>query len=177
MPHVSRFKKRNSDRSGFAFFERELLTDKPWKVAPEEYDTPPPSKKSLGGEGDISGEPRANSAFTVANTAVPTEVDNPVVYVLAAVSIAPSLHPFMRITGSNAAVNLTADPQVVAGREGQVLTLLCIDSSVTLDDGTGLTMLGGVGYQMRSGDISVFFYHTGGTTGWQETSRQRAGRG
>ena len=177
MPHVSRFRKKASDRSGFDFFERELLKQAPWKVAPDEFDTPPPSKRSLGGEGDSSGEPRANSAFTVANTAVPTEVDNPIVYVLAANSIAPSLHPFMRITGSNAAVNITANPQVVAGKEGQVLTLLCMDSSVTLDNGTGLTMLGAVGYQMRSGDISVFLYHTGGTTGWQETSRQRAGRG
>ena len=174
MPHVSRFKKRDSDRSGFAFYERELLKDVPWKVAPEEYDAPPPSKKSLGGEGDVSGEPRANSGFsTISNYDVPTEVDNPLVYLVAATAITPSAHPFLRITGSNAAVNLTVNPQITAGREGQVLTLLCADSSVTLDDGTGVTMLGGVGYQMRSGDVSVFMYHTGGTTGWQETSRVR----
>ena len=177
MPHVSRFKKKLSDRSGFAFFERELLTDKPWKVAPDEFDTPPPSKKSLGGEGDVSGEPRANSAFTVANTAVPTEVDNPTVYVTAGGGIAPSTHPFMLVVGSNVAVDITANPQIVSGQEGQVLSLFCAGSSITLDHGTGLTMLGNVGYQMRSGDISVFLYHSSGTVGWQETSRQRAGRG
>lgn len=178
MPHVSRFKKRDSDRSGFTFLERELLKDTPWKVAPEEFDAPPPSKRSLGGEGDVSGSPRvsATNAFTIADTAVPTAVDNPIVYVLAAVGIAPSTHPFMRISGSNGAVNITANPQIVRGQEGQVLTLLCADSSVTLDHGTGLNLLGSGGYAMRSGDISVFMYHTGGTV-WDETSRQRAGRG
>ena len=177
MPHVSRFKKKASDRSGFDFFERELLKDAPWKVAPDEFDTPPPSKRSLGGEGDISGEPRANSGFsTISNYDVPTEVENPIVYVLAANGITPSLHPFMRITGSNAAVDITANPQITAGKEGQVLNLVCIDSSVTLDDGTGVTMLNGIGYQMRSGDISVFMYHSSGTVGWQETSRERVRR-
>ena len=176
MPHVSRFKKRDSDRSGFSFFERELVKDAPWKVAADEFDTPPPSKRSLGGEGDVSGEPRANSAFdTIANYEIPAEVDNPIVYVTAGGGLSPSLHPFMRITGSNAAVDITANPQIARGQEGQVLTLLCIDSSITLDHGTGLNMLGSAGYAMQSGDISVFLYHTGGTV-WDETSRERVRR-
>lgn len=177
MSHVSRFKRRDSDRSGFTFWELELKKDAPWLVHPDEYDTPSPSKKSLGGEGDISGSPRvsATSAFFVADTAVPTDVDNPVVYVTAAGGITPSTHPFMLVTGSNVNVDITANPQITRGKEGQVLTLFCTDSRITLDHGTGLNMLGSAGYAMRSGDISVFFYHTGGTV-WDETSRQRAGR-
>lgn len=170
MPHVSRFKKRTSDRSGFDFTERELVKEPPWRVHPDEFDTPPPSKRSLGGEGEVSGDPRANSAFTIANTAVPIEVENPLVYILAAGGITPSTHPFMRISGSNGTVDITANPQIVPGREGQVLTLLCADSGVRLDHGTGLNMLGSAGYLMGSGEISVFLFHTGGTV-WDETSR------
>ena len=176
MPHVSRFKKRSSDRSGFDFFERELVKDGPWKVAADDYDTPPPSKKSLGGEGDVSGSPRSNSAFTVANTEVPTEVDNPLVFITAAAGITPSTHPFMRIGGSLSTIDITANPQIAAGKEGQVLTLVLAASNITLDHGTGLNMIGSIGYVMRSGDISVFQFHSAGTV-WDETSRQRAGRG
>ena len=176
MPHVSRYKKRDSDRSGFSFYEHELIKEPPWLVHPEDYDTPPPSKKSLGGEGDISGEARANSDWsTITNTDVPASVENPLVYILAANGISPSIHPFMRISGSNGTVNITANPQISRGIEGQVLALVCADSGVQLDHGTGLNMVGSAGYMMGSGDISVFQYHTGGTV-WDETSRHRSGR-
>lgn len=174
MPHVSRFKRKDSDGSGFTFYEIGLVKDKTWKVAPEEFDTLPPSKRSLGGEGDVSGSPRSNSQFATQTGSglldVPTEVDNPIVYVLAADGITPSTHPFMRISGSNGTVNITADPQIARGREGQILSLVCADSGVQLDHGTGLNMVMSAGYLMRSGDISVFQFHTGGTV-WDEVSR------
>jgi len=174
MPHVSRFKKRSSDRSGFDYFQIGLVKDKNWLVAPDERDDPPPSKRSLGGEGDVSGSPRSSSSFvTQTGTGlldVPTEVDNPIVYVLAADGIRPSTHPFMRISGSNGTVNITADPQIAAGKESQILTLVCVDSGVQFDHGTGVNMIGSAGYLMRSGDVSVFMYHTGGTV-WDEVSR------
>ena len=174
MPHVSRFKKRSSDRSGFDFFELSLVKDKTWLVASEERDEPPPSKLSLGGEGDVSGTPRSNSLFDTQTGSglleVPVEVDNPTVYILAADGITPSTHPFMRISGSNGTVNITADPQIARGKEGQILSLVCVDSGVQLDHGTGLNMTGSAGYMMQSGNISVLMYHTGGTV-WDEVSR------
>ena len=174
MPHVSKFKKKSSDRSGFDYFEISLVKDKTWKVSPDERDTPPPSKRSLGGEGEVSGDPRANSNFATQTgsdlLAVPAEVDNPIVYVVAADGVSPSTHPFMRISGSNGTVDITADPQVARGKEGQVMAFVCADSGVRFDHGTGLNMLTSAGYMMRSGDISVFQYHTGGTV-WDEVSR------
>ena len=173
MAHVSRFKKRDSDRSGFSFFEREFVKDGVWKVHPEELDQPPPSKKSLGGEGELSAGPdfRPDSTFaSISETDVPTEVDNPIVYITAAGGITPSVRPFMRISGSLGTVNITANPQITRGVEGQILALVCADSGVQLDHGTGLNMIASAGYLMRSGEISVFMYHTGGTV-WDETSR------
>ena len=174
MPHVSKFKKKSSDRSGFDFFEIGLVKDKTWKVSPDERDTPPPSKRSLGGEGDVSGSPRSNSQFATQTGSslldVPTEGENPIVYVVAANGVTPSTHPFMRISGSNATVDITADPQIARGREGQILSVICVDSGVRFDHGTGLNMVGSAGYMMRSGDVSVWMYHTGGTV-WDEVSR------
>ena len=176
MPHVSRFKKRSSDRSGFDYFQIGLVKQGSLFVDPEDYDIPPPSKKSLGGEGDVSGSPRTDSNFATTTgtgiAAVPTEVDNPLVFILASVGVQPSTHPFMLLSGSNGTVDITANPQIARGIEGQVLTVLCADSGVQLDHGTGLNMVSSAGYMMRSGDVSVFMYHTGGTV-WDEVSRGR----
>ena len=54
MPRISRFKRKASDRSGFNCYEIEMVKDGAYKVSAEEYDTPPPSKISLGGGGDVS---------------------------------------------------------------------------------------------------------------------------
>ena len=61
MARRDRFRKRDSDRSGFTHLERQLVRDKGTLVGPEEFDQPPPSSKPLGGEGEISqGDLRAN---------------------------------------------------------------------------------------------------------------------
>ena len=172
MPHVSRFKRRNSDRSGFRYYEYELVKDLPWKVGIDEFDTPPPSKRSLGGEGDVSGDIRASGNFGDAGTLeTPTGLDNPIVFITAAGGVSPSfVHPFMRISGSNATVDITANPQVVAGQEGQLLTLICVDSSVTFDHGTGLSLMGSSRFVMSSGAIMTLWYSTSNSV-WNETSR------
>ena len=173
MPRISRFKLKDSDRSGFKFFEITLVKDGPYKVSAEEYDTPPPSRRPLGGEGEVSGDPRDNSSFVTFSTSVatPTDLDNPTVSITSSGGIVPSFaHPWMRITGSNAAVDITADPQIAAGQEGQILTLQCVDSGVTLDHGTGLNLMGSAQFVMRSGSFITFYYSTGGTV-WNEASR------
>ena len=47
---------KDSDRSGFTYFKRELVKDGAFWVHPTEKDEPAPSDKSLGGEGDTSSE-------------------------------------------------------------------------------------------------------------------------
>jgi len=65
-----RFLKETSERDGFDNFDYRgkkkytLFRDNGVKIAPTEIDVPPPSNKSLGGEGDISGDPRVDSDFT-----------------------------------------------------------------------------------------------------------------
>lgn len=176
MAHISRFKKRASDRSGFYYYELGMVKQGPWKVGADEYDIPPPSKTPLGGEGDIAqGEQRPNSDFSsISTTDTPSGSDNPVVFITAAGGITPGTHPFMRIAGSNQAIDVTANPQIVRGIQSQQLALLCVGSSITLDNGTGLALMGSSRFIMNSGDVITFIYDTGNSV-WWETSRQRGG--
>jgi hypothetical protein len=51
--------KKDSDRSGFSYFKRELVQDEGKWVHPEEKDEPAPHKKYIGNEGDSNtGEQR-----------------------------------------------------------------------------------------------------------------------
>ena len=177
MPRISRFKKRESDRSGFDCWEISMVKDGPWKVAAEEFDSPPPSKRSLGGEGDVSGEPRDGSQFsstlTTSGFDVPTSVENPTFYITDSGGITPStVYPFLRISGSNSLVDIVASPQIRRGVEGQVLGLLCVDSGVIIDNGEGINLMASSRFVMTSGAIMTFYYATGNLA-WNETSRSR----
>lgn len=169
----SRSKKRESDRSGFDHFEDTLVTDRPWKVGADEKDTPPPSRRSLGGEGDVSGDPRANSTFDLTGIATPTSLDNPIVYINSTNGISHSFtNVFMRVSGSLQTIDIAADPQITSGLESDVLTLVCAGSGITLQHGDGLIMANSKTFSMNTGDTITFMYHTGGTA-WEETSRGR----
>lgn len=173
MARISRFKKRISDRSGFDYYERAMVKDKPWTVGAEERDTPPPSRLSLGGEGDVAqGEALVANSFGVAQiTSTPAAYDNPVNYITAAGGITPSVsHPWMFVVGSLSNITLTADPQIVAGVEDQQLTLYGVGSTIRIANGTGLALMGSTPYVIGSGSIITFIYNTGGSA-WQETSR------
>lgn len=173
MPRISPWQKFTSERSGFDTKRIAVIKDGPILVDPGEFDEPPPSRISLGGEGDISqGDMRPNATGLVGtNTA--NGYGNPVVYVTAAGGIVPSFtQPFMLITGSNQAVKITKVPQIVVGQQNQVLTLWCVDSGITISNGTGVTLMGSVPWIMTSGCIISFIYNTGGNA-WQETSRSR----
>ena len=179
MPRISRYKLRESDRSGFKCFEIELVKQGPWKVAGDEFDQPPPSKVPLGGEGDVAGEARANSDFAdsvVVVTDTGTGLGNPVLYITAAGGIIPSFtHPWMNVTGSNAAVTVTAQPAIARGREGQILTLQVVDSSITLSHGSinAINFMDSRGsLTVVSGMIVTFIFNTGNQA-WNEASRNR----
>lgn len=164
---ANRFKKRTSDRSGFDYLEHEMVKEKGLWIAPDERDDPPPSKISLGGEGDISRGTyfRDSTALTIDDDRL-----NPTFYITAA-GITPSFsHPYMRITGSNNAVTITANPRIAAGAEGQVITLFCTDSNITISNGNGVSLIGSQNLLLSSGAIAVFMYNTANNA-WNETSR------
>lgn len=178
MPRISKYKLKESDRSGFKGFEISFVKDGPWKVMGEEFDAPPPSRIPLGGEGDVSGESRTNSDFADGISATDTANVSikPTTYITAAGGITPSFtHPWMRITGSNNAVDISATPNITRGREGQVLTLQCVDSAVTLNHGSAnaVNFMDSRGtLQLTSGMVITFIYNSGNQV-WSEASRFR----
>ena len=174
MARVSRFKKRESDRSGFDFLEIGLVKqpNSPFKVGSEELDTPPPSKRSLGGEGDIAGEPRASSDFADGIVNVGTAAGfGLTTHLITATGITPSFaNVVMLVAGTTNPIDITSDPQIAVDRHGKVLTLHCTSNGITLDEGTGLQLIGSVGYTMNSGTVMTLIFDTGNTV-WIETSR------
>ena len=170
----TRFLKETSDRSGFDNWSYDGKTfNKRWesvrqdgsKIAPEEYDVPPPSNIPLGGA-DISGTPRTNSL----TTDVPSISEQTILYITAAGGISINDEPWILISGSSQAVTLTADPQVSAGRAQQILGIECVGSSVTLVNSSGLALHAGRRFLMDSGAIVVLMYD-GTDNLWRETSR------
>ena len=175
MARVSRFQLQDSDRDGFTRKKRSLIKDATWKVGGEEYDTPPPSRLSLGGEGEVSAGDvlSANSFGVVQITSTPTAYDHPVTYLTAAGGITPSFaHPWMYVVGSLENITVTADPQIGVGTEGKQLTLYGVGSTVRLSEGTGLSLTGAIPMVLGSGDIITFMYNTSNNL-WRETSRGR----
>lgn len=69
MGKIPRDKRKNllkeSDRSGFKYFKRELIKDGKWWVHPTEFDEPAPHPKNIGGEGErnASGARKDRSAY------------------------------------------------------------------------------------------------------------------
>lgn len=69
-------------------------------------------------------------------------------------------HRDMRIVGSGGAVNITADPQIVAGKDRQRVQIQGTNdvNTVQLDDGTGLILEGGISCILGENDIIELFY-------------------
>ena len=168
MAKGDRFRKGTSQRSGFDTLRRKLIKDGPYLVDPDEKDDPPPSKRSLGGEGDIS---QGDYFRTSTSTAIDADKTNPTFYITAAGGITPTYsHPYMRVTGSNTAITISANPAIVAGAEGKFLTLFCTDSSITITNGNGVSLMGSQNLRLSSGAVATFMYNTANNA-WNETSR------
>lgn len=168
MSKKNRFKKRTSDQSGFDYLENEMIKEKGLWIAPDERDDPPPSKISLGGEGEIS---RGSYFRSSTSTAIDSDRENPTFHITAGGGITPSYsHPYMRVTGSGGAVTISANPSIAIGAEGKVLTLFCTDSSITINNGNGVSLMGSQNLVMQSGSVSVFMFNTANNA-WNETSR------
>lgn len=166
MPKSDRFKKRTSGRSGFDYLSHEMIKENGVWIGPDERDDPPPSKLSLGGEGDIS-----RGSYFRDSTATTVAFENPTFYITAADGITPNFnHAYMRVTGSNGAITITANPRIAIGVEGRVLTLFCTDSSITISNGNGVATVASQTLLMQSGSVAVFMFNTANNA-WNETSR------
>ena len=162
-----RFKLRNSGRSGFTYLAHEMIKEGGVWIGPDERDEPPPSRLSLGGEGDIN---RGSYFRDSTSTAIDSNRENPTFYITDS-GISPiTNHPYMRVTGSNGAVTITANPSIAVGREGQVLTLFCTDSSITINNGNGVSFVASQNLLLNSGGVAVFMFNTANNA-WNETSR------
>ena len=170
--------KETSDKSGFDNFAYDGVTfHKKWTsitqngltIAPDEFDTPPPSNKPLGGA-DVSGSPRADSL----TTSVPSGHDITTQYITAAGGITSAFQPLIYVSGSNQAINITANPQVSAGKAQQIMSIQCVGSGVTLEEGSGLALINGQTFVMNSGSIFNSYYSATDNL-WHETSRTQNG--
>lgn len=166
MSNVSRFKKRDSDRSGFTFREISLVYDEGSLVGADEVDTPPPSNIPLGGEGDISpGFARSN--FT--STETPSENQKVTRYITAVGGISYSdSESYLYICGSNDIIDVSANPQITRAEQNKLLTLQSVGSSIILEDGDGLSLR--KVFVMDSGAILNLVYNATDSL-WYETSR------
>ena len=182
-----RFKWWNSDRSGLQFgfqpltdlpneYSREQgrpVRDNGVQVAPDEYDQPPPSNRPLGGEGEIGVGARANSNFATDSNVylIANEYLIPVQYLDAGTQIRwnDSNYPIY-ITGSNTAVTLTSNPQIISGQHGKVISLFGVGSNVTVVDGQGINIDFNVpNVVIDSGGIATLIYNATDSL-WHMTS-------
>lgn len=175
MARISRFRKKDSERSGFTYKEQQLVLDEGVLVGPDEFDTPPPSKKSLGGEGEVTP---GNTRSDYEDYETPDENQIKTQYVTTSgirfdrksyESSGETLPAgYFYIVGSNQEVNITANPQVSLGQQNDRLTLECVGSAVILENGSGLNLR--TIFRMDSGAIlNLFFSATDNL--WHETSR------
>ena len=76
----------------------------------------------------------------------------------------------MRIAGDSGAIDITADPQIVAGTDGQIVIIQGTHDTnmVTLDNGTGLALSAQI--ILAKNDNITLMYDSGETV-WIETSR------
>ena len=176
----SRFLKETSQRSGFdnwsysgpsATKRWDSLKQSGLTLEPVEYDNPPPSKVSLGGA-DIN---RTGQRQNYLSTDVPASSAETIHYISAVggITIPQGWVNRFLIVGSNAAINISADPQIARGTSNQTIAIECIGSSVLLEDGNGLDLR--KSFNMDSGAIINLIYKSDDLV-WREISRGHEAR-
>ena len=172
------WQKYDDDRTGFTHQKYKLVRQRGLLLAPDEVD----DLRKIVDVNPRWGPPRENSTTT-------TAVNTPTIFsIVAGTGIDPLQQSFeyaqdgdheeffMHVAGSGGAVDITADPQIVAGSQGQRVTLKGTDdtNTVTLDDGTGLQLILGLSAVLQNGDTITLVYDEDTTT-WYETSRFKGG--
>lgn len=177
-----RFRWWNSERSGFQFgfvpltdypnaYTREEgrpVRDNGIQVAPDEFDTPPPSTKSLGGEGEIGTGARENSTNVYD---VPTQSVPQVQYLISTSVISWNYDNVpMYVTGSNQAVTLGNNP-IPLGPNGTYIAVQGVGFGVTINSGNGITFdfINRPSITLNSGGIITLISNATDST-WHVTS-------
>lgn len=182
-----RYRWWNSDRSGFQFGFVPLTTlpnaytrdegrpvrDNGVQVAPDEYDQPPPSNKPLGGEGEIGVGARDNSSGATDSNVyyINPQYLIPVQYLTSSTQIRWNDNNLpIYITGSNTAVTLSSNPQIVSGQDRKVISLMGVGSNVTINSGNGIFFdINKPAIVLDSGAIATLIY-TSTDSLWHLTS-------
>jgi len=172
------WQKYDCDRSGFTYRKCDLKRQRGLLVSPDEFD----DLYKIENLNTRWGSPRENSDTTTAGS-------SPTVFTISAGTGINSLqqsqeyredgvhvHFFMHVVGDAAPTDLSANPQIVAGNNGDVLTLYGTDDTnyILLEDGNGLSLIGGEAMQLKDTD-SITLVYTSSDTTWRETSRNKGG--
>ena len=175
-----KFRWWNSERSGLQFGFQPLTSppnaygresgrpvkDNGVMVSPDEYDQPPPSTKSLGGEGEIGTGVRANAE----TTATPFDGLIPVNYLISTSTIPWNQDNIpVYVTGSLTTVTLGNNP-LSNGIHGLYISVQGVGSSVTINSGNGITIdFNKPSVVLDSGGIATLIYNATDST-WHITS-------
>jgi hypothetical protein len=78
----------------------------------------------------------------------------------------------MQVVGSGGAIDITASPQIVAGNQGDVLTLegTSDTNTVKIDDGTGVSLMSGLSCTLKDNIVLTLVYDSSASL-WREVSR------
>ena len=92
--------------------------------------------------------------------------------IVAGTGITDITKTYSKIQGSGGAVDITADPQMVDGADGQIVYLKgdSDTNTVTIDDGAGFQLAGAASFVMGKGDILTVIYDSTDDL-WIEISR------
>lgn len=180
MSKTKRYRLRDSDRSGFTFLEVELVKDKGSLVGPGEFDSPPPSNQSTGGEGEFNRSGiRANSDSFNAVVLRPIQTVTPSGGILFPTvpdsqgKTDPN-NSWVYVAGASSLTDVTVNPQVSAGRQNSIITVECVSNNIVLETGSGLSLR--ALFNMSSGSILNLIYNATDNL-WYETSRSSVNGG
>lgn len=176
----SKYLLRDSDQSGFTYRNIDLVKDHGSLVGPDEFDMPPPSNKSLGGEGvTLNPDARINSTSYAALNERTTQNVTPASGVTF-IQLPDSQDKYdvnnqwIYISGASSLTNITSNPQISAGYQNSIITLQGVSNNVILENSTGLVMTRP--FNMGSGGIISFIYNATDNL-WHELSRSNINGG
>ena len=167
--------KHDSDRSGFTHLKSDLVRQRGLLVAKDEVDDLRKIKKA----NPRWGSPRENSTTTTAVTERTTFA-----IAAAGISALQQSYPYredgshtgylMLVAGDGGPIDITGNPQIVDGSNGDFLTLKGTDDTNTLllEDGNGLSLQGSF---TLGKDDSITLVYTAEDDIWRETSRVKGG--
>ncbi|MDD4736449.1 MAG: hypothetical protein PHP44_10145 [Kiritimatiellae bacterium] len=121
--------------------------------------------------GDAGSDAVTVNAAATLNSKLITAPSGSTVEILAAAGITDISRAYMQIRGNGGSVDISANPQIVAGTAGQILTIQGMSDAnwVKFDDGNGLKLESGVSFTLKNGYLIQFIFDG---TDWRETYRQ-----